>query len=51
MIIPVILEKTWEGIVEKINLVENFSELIQIDIADDRLVEGKTFLEAFKDLL
>ena len=48
MIIPVILEKTWEGIVEKINLVENFSELIQIDIADDRLVEGKTFLEAFK---
>lgn len=48
MIIPVILEKTWKDIIKKINLVESFSELIQVDIADDKLVEGKTFLGAFK---
>ncbi len=48
MIIPVILEKTWEDVLKKIHLIKGFSELIQIDIADDKLVEGKTFLNAFK---
>lgn len=48
MIIPVILEKTWEEVLEKLDLVKDFAELIQIDVADDKLVEGKTFLDADK---
>lgn len=45
MIIPGILEKDFMEVVNKIKLVENFTTMIQIDIADGRLVEGETFLE------
>jgi len=45
MIIPGILEKDFAEVVNKIELVENFTTMIQIDIADGKLVEGETFLE------
>lgn len=48
MIIPVILEPTFEKAVEKIKIIEDVASTIQIDIADDKLVDGKTFLEIEK---
>jgi ribulose-phosphate 3-epimerase len=52
VIITAVLETTWKGIVQKIKLFEPFSELIQIDIADDMLVDGKTFsdIDKFSEL-
>lgn len=43
MIIPGILEETFEKTVERIKSIEEVSPEIQIDIADGDLVEGKTF--------
>ena len=45
MIIPVILETEFEEIQRKIKLMESVSPLVQIDFADGKLVDGKTFLE------
>jgi ribulose-phosphate 3-epimerase len=42
MIIPGILEKDFEEIVRKVKKVEQFASLIQIDIADGKLVDGET---------
>lgn len=44
MVIPVILETDLQKIKKKIDLVDNNSEIIQIDIADGILVKGKTYL-------
>ncbi len=43
MIIPGILEETFEKAVERIKSVEEASPEIQIDITDGHLVEGRTF--------
>jgi ribulose-phosphate 3-epimerase len=43
MIIPGILEETFEKTVQRIKSIEEVSLEIQIDIADGDLVEGKTF--------
>lgn len=48
MIIPVILEPTFEKVIEKIKIIEDGAPIIQIDIADNKLVDGKTFLEIEK---
>ena len=48
MIIPGILEPTFEKVVEKIKIIEDAAPIIQIDIADNKLVNGKTFLEIEK---
>ena len=45
MIIPGILEKDFMEVVNKIQLVQDFTTIIQIDIADGKLVKGETFLE------
>ena len=47
MIIPVILEQDFTEVKRKISLVENVADLIQIDIADGKLVRGTTFLDVF----
>lgn len=43
MIIPVVLEKDFKTIEQKIKLVEDVAKLIQIDVADGKLVNGRTF--------
>lgn len=48
MIIPGILEPTFEKVLEKIRLIEDIAPTIQIDIADDELVNGTSFLEIEK---
>ena len=48
MIIPSILEPTFEKVVAKIKIIEDVASIIQIDIADDKLVDGKTFLKIEK---
>jgi pentose-5-phosphate-3-epimerase len=48
MIIPVILEPTFEKVLEKIRIIEDVAPTIQIDIADNKLVSGKTFLDVEK---
>lgn len=48
MIIPSILEPTFEKTLEKIKIIEGVAPIIQIDIADNKLVNGKTFLEIEK---
>lgn len=45
MIIPGILEETFEGVQNKIALLEKEYSLLQIDIADGRLVEGETLTD------
>ncbi len=45
MIIPGILKLEFEEAKRKIQLVEQFAQTIQIDIADGILVDGKTFLD------
>jgi len=44
MIIPVILEKSLEEIKNKIKLVSGFAQQIQIDLCDNKLVSGLTYL-------
>lgn len=46
MIIPGILEKTFEEIKKKVALVDKATDLIQIDVADGELVDGRSFLSA-----
>lgn len=48
MIIPGILEPTFKKVAEKIKTVDEISTIIQIDIADNKLVNGKTFREVEK---
>lgn len=48
MIIPAILEPTFQKTVDKLKIIENAASIIQIDIADNKLVEGKTFLDIEK---
>ncbi|KKS21678.1 MAG: hypothetical protein UU80_C0023G0011 [candidate division WWE3 bacterium GW2011_GWA1_41_8] len=48
MIIPGILEKDYEEIVKKIDLVDKEAELVQIDVLDGTLVEGETFSDIDK---
>ncbi len=48
MVIPGILEETFEKVEEKIRLVEEVSPVVQVDVVDDTLVPGKTFLEVGK---
>ena len=48
MIIPGILEETFEEVIEKVRSVEEVTPEIQVDIADGKLVEGKTFLNINK---
>lgn len=48
MIIPGILEETIEKIQEKVDLIKEAAELIQIDIADGILVEGHSFTDIQK---
>jgi ribulose-phosphate 3-epimerase len=48
MIIPGILEETFEQALERIRSVESVSPEIQIDIADGILVDGKTFFDIEK---
>jgi ribulose-phosphate 3-epimerase len=45
MIIPVVLEKHFEEVINKVKAVESFSPLIQIDISDGKLVDGETFTD------
>jgi ribulose-phosphate 3-epimerase len=44
MIIPGILEETFDQAQTKYNQVASFADIVQLDIADGILVEGKTFL-------
>lgn len=48
MIIPAILEKDFEEVKRKVELVRDIAGLIQIDIADGLQVNGKTCLELKK---
>ena len=45
MIIPGILESDFKEVQKKIDLLDNHTKLVQIDIADGVQVEGETFLE------
>lgn len=45
MIIPGILEQTFEEIKRKIQYVDCMAESIQIDVADDKQVDGRSFQE------
>jgi ribulose-phosphate 3-epimerase len=45
-IIPAILEKDWQGLERKINLVKSFASTIQIDIIDGEFAPFKTFLDS-----
>jgi ribulose-phosphate 3-epimerase len=52
MIIPAILETDFEDIKDKVSLVDKHTDLIQIDVADNKLVDGRTYLniERFAEL-
>lgn len=45
-VIPGILEKSWQEVEEKIILLSPFAKKLHIDIADGRLANNTTFLEA-----
>jgi ribulose-phosphate 3-epimerase len=44
-VIPGILEKEWVSIEERVHLVENLVNWVQIDVADNTLVPNTTFLD------
>jgi len=44
-IIPGILEKEWESIEEKLNIVKTFAPSVHIDIIDGKFVNNLTFLD------
>jgi ribulose-phosphate 3-epimerase len=44
-IIPAILEKDWQNIERKINLVKSFAKTIQIDLIDGKFLPQQTFLD------
>ncbi|HLB51479.1 hypothetical protein A3F07_02630 [candidate division WWE3 bacterium RIFCSPHIGHO2_12_FULL_38_15] len=48
MIIPGIFESDFEEIKRKIKLVDSAARLIQVDVADGELVDGKTFTDIYK---
>jgi ribulose-phosphate 3-epimerase len=48
MIIPGILEKSLAEIIKKVELVQNVSQVIQIDVADGELVDGESFKDVNK---
>lgn len=48
MIIPGIFEESFDEIKSKVEEVSQFAHLIQIDVADGKLVDGKTFLDIIK---
>lgn len=48
MIIPTILEKNLEEIQKKLSALDDTAPLVQVDMADGDLVEGKTFLDIEK---
>ena len=48
MIIPAILETDFAQIQKKIDIVDSLAQIVQIDIADGKLVEGTTFLDIQK---
>lgn len=52
-VIPGILEKEWNAIVERIALVAPYTEWVQIDIADNTIVPNETLTDVskFKELL
>jgi len=50
MIIPGILQKNLDDIKKDLEMVKSFARLVQIDFADGKLVEGKTFLDLNKIL-
>lgn len=52
MIIPAILEESYSEIEKKVRLMEDVAETIEIDVVDNTLAEGRTFLDVsrFKDL-
>lgn len=45
MIIPTILEKTWEGIESKFSLYEKFAKAVHVDFIDGKFTDNTTFLE------
>lgn len=45
MIIPTILEKTWEEIDSKFKIYENFTKSAHIDFIDGKFTNNETFLE------
>ena len=45
MIIPGILEETFEKAAERIRSVEKVAQTVQVDIVDGKLTDGKTFLD------
>jgi ribulose-phosphate 3-epimerase len=45
MVIPGIFEEKIEDAIRELNLVGNIADKIQLDIADGRLVDGKTFMD------
>lgn len=44
-VIPAILEKNWQDIEKKINLVKAFAKTIQIDLIDGKFLPQQTFLD------
>jgi len=48
MIIPAILEKDFSEVEKKIKLLEDTASVVQIDIVDNTIIEGETFLEVEK---
>lgn len=45
-IIPGVLEKDWNSVEEKLELIKSFTNTVHIDIIDGKFVDNKTFLEA-----
>ena len=45
MVIPVILDKTKEEAIHKLNLLGNVAPILQLDIADGLLIDDKTFTD------
>ncbi len=48
VIIPSILESTFEEVQKKVHLMKDVADLIQIDIVDGKYVPGNTFLDVEK---
>jgi len=48
MIIPAILERNFKDIQNKVNLIDKVSSTIQIDVVDNTIIEGDTFLDLKK---
>ncbi len=44
-VIPGILEKDWEGIERKINIIKPFAKSVHVDILDGKFANNRTFLD------